>query len=232
MANLLSRGVDHKGSVSIYQNRACYRKECASFTALRKTTGARVKVDDTRRDERSLDDAKSMAVEAVLLLQGMINKEDEGNAFISLLVPCKFIGCIIGKSGSTINEIRTRTRAYVRVSKGADANDDLVEVIGEVGSVRDALVQIVLRLRDDILKECFITCSFRLRSEMLISGHAFGKVMGKGVANVDNISKISGAVVEISDTKSSRGDLVAVISRTPEQRRAAENMIQAFILAT
>nr|GEU34092.1 auxin transport protein BIG [Tanacetum cinerariifolium] len=42
--------------------------------------------------------------------------------------------------------------------------------------------------------------------EMLAPGHAVGKVMGRGRANVDNICKISGASVEISDNKSSRGD--------------------------
>ncbi|KAI3744062.1 hypothetical protein L1987_57134 [Smallanthus sonchifolius] len=293
----------------------------ASIKAVRETSGARVDIDDTRRDDcvvtitatESLDDIKSMAVETVLLLQGKINEEDEENVSLRLLVPSKVIGCIIGKSGSIINEIRKRTKADVRISKGdkpkcADANDELVEVIGEVGSVRDALVQIVLRLRDDILKDrdsghnpssgndslyaggtsipvpsvlpsvsslaplgyehraetgsglgllsssslygslpmsdsrygSVSSYSSKQRyggvppsaSEMLIPGHAVGKVMGKGGANVDNIRKISGAAVEISDTKSSRGDRVAVISGTPEQKRAAENMIQAFILAT
>ncbi|KAD4982833.1 hypothetical protein R6Q59_002465 [Mikania micrantha] len=293
----------------------------ASIKSVRETSGARVEVDDSRGDEciititatESLDDIKSMAVEAVLLLQGKINEEDEENVSIRLLVPSKVIGCIIGKSGSIINEIRKRTRADVRISKGdkpkcADANDELVEVIGEVGSVRDALVQIVLRLRDDVLKDrdsghksssgndsmyasgsgisvpsvlpsvsSLAPLSYEHRaetgsglgllssssiygslsvndsrygslssysskqhygglssssSEMLIPGHAVGKVMGKGGANVDNIRKISGAAVEISDTKSSRGDRVAVISGTPEQKRAAENLIQAFILAT
>ncbi|KAI3719697.1 hypothetical protein L6452_20599 [Arctium lappa] len=292
----------------------------ASIRSVREASGARVDVDDTRRDEciitisatESLDDIKSMAVEAVLLLQGKINEEEEENVSLRLLVPSKVIGCIIGKSGSIINEIRKRTRADVRISKGdkpkcADANDELVEVIGEVGSVRDALVQIVLRLRDDILKDrdsgrnpssgtdslyaggsglqvpsvmpsvssvaplgyehraetgsslgllssnygygslpmgdngygSLSSYSSKLygglppsASEMLIPAHAVGKVMGKGGANVDNIRKISGAAVDISDSKSSRGDRVALISGTPEQKRAAENLIQAFILAT
>lgn len=293
----------------------------ASIRSVREASGARVDVDDTRRDEciitisatESLDDIKSMAVEAVLLLQGKINEEDEENVSIRLLVPSKVIGCIIGKSGSIINEIRKRTKADVRISKGdkpkcADTNDELVEVIGEVGSVRDALVQIVLRLRDDVLKDrdssgrnpssgtdslyaggsglqvpsvlpsvssvaplgyehraetgsslgllssnygygslpmgdngygSLSSYSSKLygglppsASEMLIPSHAVGKVMGKGGANVDNIRKISGASVEISDSKSSRGDRVALISGTAEQKRAAENLIQAFILAT
>nr|GEY38679.1 KH domain-containing protein At4g18375 [Tanacetum cinerariifolium] len=62
---------------------------------------------------------------------------------------------------------------------------------------------------------------FRLSSsalEMLVPGHAVGKVIGRGRANVDNIHKISGASVEISDNKSSCGDRVAVISGKPEQK--------------
>lgn len=44
--------------------------------------------------------------------------------------------------------------------------------------------------------------------------------------------QISGAMIEISDAKSARGDRIAHISGTPEQKRAAENLIQAFIMAT
>lgn len=44
--------------------------------------------------------------------------------------------------------------------------------------------------------------------------------------------QISGATVEISDSKSARGDRIALISGTAEQTRAAENLIQAFIMAT
>lgn len=44
--------------------------------------------------------------------------------------------------------------------------------------------------------------------------------------------QLSGADVDISHPKSSRGDRVALISGTPEQKRSAENMIQAFIMST
>lgn len=74
-----------------------------------------------------------MAVEAVLLLQGKINDEDNDIVTMRLLVPSKVIGCIIGKSGCIINEIRKRTKAEIRISKGekpkcAGGNDELVEV--------------------------------------------------------------------------------------------------------
>ncbi|KAK9268242.1 hypothetical protein L1049_010685 [Liquidambar formosana] len=296
-----------------------------SIKSVRQASGARIEVDDTKddRDEclitvtstESSDDLKSMAVEAVLLLQGKINDEDDDTVSIRLLVPSKIIGCIIGKSGSIINEIRKRTKADVRISKGdkprcADVNDELVEVVGEVSSVRDALIQIVLRLRDDVLKDrdgghnhsagtdslytgstglsvpsvlpsvppvtplgydqrpetgsglgllsssslygygslsmgengygSMSSYSSKLYGglptpstlEILIPGNAVGKVMGKGGANIGTIRKLSGAVIEISDSKSSRGDRVALISGTAEQKHSAENLIHAFIMAT
>lgn len=55
------------------------------------------------------DDMKSIAVEAVLLMQGKINDEDGDIVSIRLLIPSKVIGCIIGRSGSIINEIRKRS---------------------------------------------------------------------------------------------------------------------------
>ncbi|KAL5771934.1 hypothetical protein ACOSP7_011543 [Xanthoceras sorbifolium] len=296
-----------------------------TIKSIRQASGAQVDVDDTKgdRDEciitvtaaESPDDMKSVAVEAVLLLQAKINDEDDDTVSIRLLVSSKVIGCIIGKSGSIINEIRKRTRADVRIGKGekpkcADVNDELVEVVGEVGSLRDALVQIVLRLRDDALRDRDVgrnphvgadslyssgtglsvpqllpsvppvaSLGYDQRAEtgsglgmlsssslygygslsmsdspygsmssyssklygglppsstleMLVPANAVGKVIGKAGANLANIRQISGATVEISDSKSSRGDRVAFISGTPEQKRAAENLIQAFIMAT
>ncbi|CAA2969498.1 KH domain-containing At4g18375 [Olea europaea subsp. europaea] len=286
----------------------------SSIKRIRQDSGAHIEVEDPKANNNecvitiisteSLDDLKSTAVEAVLLLQGKINDEDDGTVTLRLLVPSKVIGCIIGKSGSIINEIRKRTKADIRISKGekpkcADANDELVEVVGEVRSLRDALIQIVLRLRDDVLKNkegdhissagagfsvpsvlpsissaaplgyehraetesgmgllsssaygslltrdsgygSFSSHSSSLYGrlpppstlEMVVPAYAVGKVMGKGGMNIENIRKISGAAVEISDSKSSRGDRVALISGTPEQKRAAENLIQAFIMAT
>ncbi|KAJ6766862.1 RNA-BINDING KH DOMAIN-CONTAINING PROTEIN [Salix purpurea] len=297
-----------------------------TIKSIRQVSGARIEVDDTKadRDEcivtviatEAPDDLKSMAVEAILLLQGKINDEDNDIVGIRLLIPSKVIGCLIGKGGAIVNEIRKRTNADVSISKGdklkcADSNNELVEVAGEVVSVRDALVQIVLRLRDDVLKEkdgglnssvstdsVYPVCagisipsilpsvppvapmgydqraesgsglgllssnslygygsllmgensygslaSYSLSKlyegmsspstlEMLVPANAVGKVLGKGGANIANIRKISGAMIEISDAKSARGDRIAHISGKPEQKQAAENLIQAFIMAT
>ncbi|XP_021768703.1 KH domain-containing protein At4g18375-like [Chenopodium quinoa] len=299
-----------------------------TIKSVRQASGTHIEVDDTKatRDKcseclitvtstESSDDLQSKAIEAILLLQEKIN-EDAENVTMSLLIPSRNIGCIIGKSGSIINEIRKRTRADIRISKVdnpkcADEGDEYVEVSGEVKNVRDALIQIILRLRDDALKDkagasnpsvapdslypgssgfslppvlqtvppvnplgyeprtesgggvgnigMYSSSSHYkygslsmgddgygssyssklygglLQSstlEIMIPASAVSKVIGKSGANLSNIRQISGAVIEISDPKSSRGDRVAHISGTPEQKRSAENLIQAFIMAT
>lgn len=69
----------------------------SSIKSVREASGAHVEVDDTKadRDEclitvtstESVDDLKSMAVEAVLLLRAKINDEDDDIVAIRLLVP-------------------------------------------------------------------------------------------------------------------------------------------------
>ncbi|XP_071721639.1 KH domain-containing protein At4g18375-like [Rutidosis leptorrhynchoides] len=298
----------------------------ATIKSIRQASGARIEVDDTHADRddtvitviasEAHDDLKSMAVEAVLLLQAKINDEEVDTVDIRILVPSKVIGCLIGKGGSIINEIRKRTKADIGISKChslkvSKADNELVEVAGEVGYVRDALIQIVLRLRDDALKvqdggrnhssgahslyssgsglsmpsllssvphvaplgydhrhengsgvgllsssslygygslpmedrgygsvspysTKFYGGGFSPPSalEVLIPSNAIGRVVGKAGANISNIRKISGAMVEISESKSSRSDRVALISGTPEQKRTAESLVQAFIMAT
>ncbi|WVZ94624.1 hypothetical protein U9M48_040493 [Paspalum notatum var. saurae] len=299
-----------------------------TIRSIRQESGARIDVDDAKNDrEESIitiasteatDDVKSAAVEAVLLLQAKINDCDEDRMDLRLLVPNKVIGCLIGRGGSIVNDMRKKTKADIRISKGdkpqrASASDELVEVSGEADKLRDALVQIVLRLREDVLKESVdsqnsdrdgklnIATSDSLygsslslpglvphshqiaplgydrrgetehglevfprtssygysslqvaddgygglpsytsktyegrqpRVEMTIPASCLPKVMGKRGTNLDNIRKISGAHIEIIESKSSRRDHVAYISGTSEQRQSAENLIKAFIMAT
>nr|GMD54273.1 KH domain-containing protein At4g18375 isoform X1 [Ipomoea batatas]GMD87934.1 KH domain-containing protein At4g18375 isoform X1 [Ipomoea batatas]GMD93282.1 KH domain-containing protein At4g18375 isoform X1 [Ipomoea batatas]GMD93871.1 KH domain-containing protein At4g18375 isoform X1 [Ipomoea batatas] len=80
--------------------------------------------------------------------------------------------------------------------------------------------------------DCCHPIHLNYMAEVVIPAHAVGKVMGKRGTNMDNIRKISGASIEITDSKSSRGDRMALVSGTPDQKHAAENLIQAFIMAT
>lgn len=81
----------------------------------------------------------SQTIDAIMRLQPRCSeKTDKGSddAFITtrLLVPSSKIGCLIGKGGVVINEMRNVTRATIRIfsdenlPKVASADDGMVQV--------------------------------------------------------------------------------------------------------
>lgn len=74
-----------------------------------------------------------------------------------LLVPSNQIGCLMGKGGIIISEMRKTTGTGIRIIGGdqvpkcASENDEVVQITGEFRNVQDALFQATSRLRDNIL---------------------------------------------------------------------------------
>ncbi|KAL5573967.1 hypothetical protein UlMin_023564 [Ulmus minor] len=92
-----------------------------TIKGIRQASGARIEVDDTRGD-------RDECIITITATEGKINDEDEDMFTMRLLIPSKGIGCIIGKSGSIISEIRKRTRADVHISKGEKPESALIVV--------------------------------------------------------------------------------------------------------
>lgn len=73
-----------------------------------------------------------------------------------LLVPKKEIGCLMGKGGTIIQEMRKSTGTSIRiigndkVPKCASENDQLVQIVGDFRSVQDAVFHVTGRLRDNL----------------------------------------------------------------------------------
>lgn len=141
---------------------------------IRQETGANIKVIDQVPDcdervivvssKEYVDDRISPTLEAVLHLQfktseKSIEEGKEGVITTRFLVPSNSIGCLLGKGGSIISEMRKRTRANIRIMskdnipKCAGENEELVQVIGEVDVAREALIQIATRLRSNVFKD-------------------------------------------------------------------------------
>lgn len=65
-------------------------------------------------------------------------EKDSGDAILTtrLLVPSSRVGCLIGKGGSIVNEMRNTTRASIRIlskenlPKVASEDDEMVQVNG------------------------------------------------------------------------------------------------------
>lgn len=142
----------------------------STINQIRQETGAHIKIAETvsESDETEIvvsafefaDDQVSPTIEALLQLQGRTARSDnEGYITTRLLVPSNQIGCLIGKGGSIISEMRKTSRADIRIlsketlPKCASQNDELVQVAGEANFARDALVHIASRLRAKVLQD-------------------------------------------------------------------------------
>ncbi|KAF5787874.1 putative K domain-containing protein [Helianthus annuus] len=135
--------------------------------ALQTETGASIKIADPSpdSDERvvvisareSLEQRHSPSQDAVMRVHGRIVEAgfESGAAIVArLLVHSRLIGCIWGKGGMIINELRRLTGASIhvfpreQVAKYGMPSDEVVQVIGSLQCVQDALFQITGRLRE------------------------------------------------------------------------------------
>lgn len=140
---------------------------------MREETGAKIKVEDeipdcderiVRISSAEYVDGHSPALQAALvvfqrLAELQMDKERENNSFIvRLLVPSSQIGCLLGKGGSIVTEMRKVTKANIRISpkdepsKCAEEDDELVQIMGDQVVVHDALVQVLSRLRSNLFR--------------------------------------------------------------------------------
>ncbi|XP_042507348.1 KH domain-containing protein HEN4-like isoform X2 [Macadamia integrifolia] len=82
--------------------------------------------------------------------------ESEDSVAARLLVPSNQAGCLLGKGGQIISEMRKVTGAGIRIIGGdqvpkcASENDEVVQIIGEFRNVQDGLLLVSGRLRDNL----------------------------------------------------------------------------------
>ncbi|CAA0806819.1 RNA-binding KH domain-containing protein [Striga hermonthica] len=143
--------------------------------ALQNETGCEIKVQDGEGDSEDRiiiisgpaypDDGISAPQDAVLRVQSRIFRaapeSKDKNMTAKLLVSSHQIGCLLGKGGSVIAEMRKSTRAYIRilgkdqVPKIASENEEVVQVNGELEVVQEALLQITSRLKSHFFRDLF-----------------------------------------------------------------------------
>ncbi|KAJ4915724.1 RNA-binding KH domain-containing protein [Raphanus sativus] len=134
---------------------------------IRQETGATIRVttSETEDDDsiifissKEFYEDQSPTVSAAILLQERCSEKvgkDTNDSTIStrLLVSSSHIGCLIGKGGAVISEMRSVTRANIRilqkenVPKIAREDEEMVQITGNPDAAMKALTQVVLRLR-------------------------------------------------------------------------------------
>uniref|UniRef100_A0A2P2JPW7 K Homology domain-containing protein n=1 Tax=Rhizophora mucronata TaxID=61149 RepID=A0A2P2JPW7_RHIMU len=147
----------------------------AIIKTIQQETGCEIKilegVSDT--DDRIIvisgpvhpDDRITAAQDALLRVHTRINRAipdgKEKTVIARLLVASNQIGCLLGKGGSIMAEMRKTTGAYIRiwgkdqVPKCASEGEEVVQINGDYEVVREALLQITTRLRHHFFRDIF-----------------------------------------------------------------------------
>ncbi|KAL7091388.1 hypothetical protein ACP275_12G102600 [Erythranthe tilingii] len=139
----------------------------AVIKQIRQESGAFVKVDSAGADgddciisvsSKEMFEAPSRTIDAVMRLQPRCSdrmERDSGDTVVTtrMLVPSSRIGCIIGKGGAIIKEMRNTSRANIRIfsdeniPKVASEDEEMVQVMGDPNAAKNALLQVMQRLR-------------------------------------------------------------------------------------
>ncbi|XVF03311.1 hypothetical protein REPUB_Repub04eG0250400 [Reevesia pubescens] len=139
---------------------------------IRQESGASIKVDSSAAEgddcivfisTKEFFEDPSPTINGALRLQSRCSEKIEresGDSVITtrLLVPSSQVGCLIGKGGSIISEMRNATRASIRIlskenlPKVAYEDEEMVQITGGLDVASNAFSQVLLRLRANIFE--------------------------------------------------------------------------------
>ncbi|KAE8125954.1 hypothetical protein FH972_020714 [Carpinus fangiana] len=171
----------------------------AIIKTLKQETGCEIKVMEGVSDSQDRiiiisgaahpDDRISPVQDAVLRVQTRIvravpdNKEQ--SILARLLVSSNQIGCLLGKGGSIIAEMRKLSRAHIRIlgkdqiPKCALEDEEVVQINGEFDAVQEALLQITTRLRHHFFRDAFPSINYSSNPSFLDQVSPFPSYMGR-----------------------------------------------------
>uniref|UniRef100_A0A803NGC6 K Homology domain-containing protein n=1 Tax=Cannabis sativa TaxID=3483 RepID=A0A803NGC6_CANSA len=152
-----------------------------AIKAIQQDTGCEVKVIEegmSDSEDRVItvsghvhpDDRVSAVQDAVLRVQSKIARaapdSKDQSVTARLLISSNQIGCLLGKGGSIIAEMRKLSRAHIRIwgkdqiPKCALQDEEVVQINGEFEAVQDALIQISTRLQHNFFREAFPSMNY------------------------------------------------------------------------
>ncbi|XP_020222467.1 KH domain-containing protein HEN4 [Cajanus cajan] len=267
--------------------------------------------------QKAVDLVFSKSVEAAVE-KGLDGSKKETHVTARLVVSSNHVGCLLGKGGAIVSEMRRVTGASIRiigndqVPKCVSDNDQMVQISGQFLNVQGALHNATGRLRDHLfistqnsggtrsLSSVLADTSSpgRLRDPLPVGGQpivavshnlnrhslpglrapqtvaginsrgfndvargltsrkggselvsgiktaivtnttvqivvpdkVIGSVYGENGSNLARLRQISGAKVIVHEPRLGTSDRTIVISGTPDETRAAQSLLQAFIL--
>ncbi|XP_027903393.1 KH domain-containing protein HEN4-like [Vigna unguiculata] len=135
------------------------------------------------------EDRVSPVQEAVFRVQTRIAKPipdaKEHTMLARFLVSSNQIGCLLGKGGSIITEMRKKSGAHIRilgkdkVPKCASEDEEVIQVNGEIEAVHDALMQITTRLRHHFFRDSHPSVNYPSNSPFVDQLPPFPPYLGR-----------------------------------------------------
>ncbi|KPJ14587.1 Tudor and KH domain-containing protein [Papilio machaon] len=138
---------------------------------------------------------------------------------IEVSVPKSIVPALIGRNGSNIKDIESKSGAMIHFKKFSDKEYDVCIIRG-----RGQATQIAETIIQDFIKQQPVIET----DTMLVPGWACGRIIGTGGENINNISHRSGARVKIEGSPSAESSTQRQISfrGTKEQIRVAKELIE------
>ncbi|KAK1262527.1 KH domain-containing protein [Acorus gramineus] len=175
---------------------------------------------------------------------------------IRILIAGSQAGCLIGKSGQKIEQIRNSSGATITVMSqdqlpscaSAHKSDRLVQVSGDIPNVLEALKRIGDVLRDNPPKKVIsirpndgftapisapshltVPSADHVTSEMFVLEKLVGGLIGRGGHNISKIRSESGATIKVAGSKGSGQQRQIYFSGSSEQVALAQMLVQRYI---
>ncbi|XP_057434838.1 KH domain-containing protein HEN4-like [Lotus japonicus] len=152
----------------------------AIIKSVQQETASEIKVIDAVPDSEDCvivisgpahpDDRISPVQEAVFRVQNRVARAipdvNEHSMLARVLVSSNQIGCLLGKGGSIITEMRKLSGAHIRIlgkdkiPKCASENEEVIQITGEIEAVHDALLQITTRLKHHFFRDAYPSANY------------------------------------------------------------------------
>ncbi|KAJ1281824.1 hypothetical protein BS78_03G003500 [Paspalum vaginatum] len=161
-------------------------------------TGCEIKVLDTvpKTDDRIISisgpahpgDGISPAQNAILHVQRKIvlptSDKKEVPTICRLIVSRNQVGCLLGKGGSIIAEMRKLSGAFIivlskdKIPRGVAEHDEVIQISGGSEAIQEALMQITARLRNHLFRDRIPAMGPNMRPPFGLLDSQFGPFVG------------------------------------------------------
>ncbi|KAK3124592.1 hypothetical protein QOZ80_7BG0588950 [Eleusine coracana subsp. coracana] len=164
---------------------------------IQKDTGCEIKVLETvpKSENRIIrisgpahpGDGISPAQNAILHVQRKIvspSSDKESPAICRLVVSPNQVGCLLGRGGVIISEMRKLSGAHIvvlskdKIPKGVPQNDEVIQISGDCEPIQEALMQITARLRNHLFRDRMPAVGPNMQSPFGLIDSQFGSYMG------------------------------------------------------